>query len=404
MAHSYSVINLGCKVNRVESDAFEAQLAAWGLPAHRGQDADVIIVNTCTVTADAEKKTRKAVRRAVREHPCAHIIVTGCSVAIDPATYQAMGKHVHVVSKQDLERKLALHAADADPLLPDASPDLSERIRRGVKVQDGCDNACTYCIVHTARGRARSVPVDEVIAQCADLIRAGIPEIMLTGIDLGAYRFEGEDLAALVTRMLSELSLRDEEGHLRCRLRISSIEPQNVTPALMEAIASSEGALCAHLHLPLQSGSSKVLSEMGRRYDAEGFRDVIGSLRRAMPHLSITTDVIAGFPGETEEDFDETVRLCEDAAFSKMHVFPYSKRQGTPAAARADQVPEDVKEERAAQLRALSDTLRARDLVQRVGTTELAVVEAPGRAMTESYHEVSVPTFIPPGAIYPYTF
>lgn len=400
---AYRVVNLGCKVNRVESDAYEAAFRRAGFTEAREGAADVVVVNTCTVTAEAEKKTRKAVRRALRRDPHAQVLVTGCSTAIGPDGYAAMDHRVRVVPKADMESAIASVIAErADASGGAASP--LKRARRGVKLQDGCDNACTFCIVHVARGPAMSRPADAVIQECRELLAAGLPEIMLTGINLGAYGQEGLDLAALLRRMLEELPLQDASGRLQARLRLSSIEPQNVTEELGEVIAASEGAICRHLHLPIQSGSSRVLKAMARRYDAPGFLEGAAMLREAMPALSLSTDIIAGFPGETDEDFAASLDAARKARFSKMHVFPYSPRAGTPAAKRADQIPAAVKEERAAALRALSDELRAADLASRAGTSELAAVEAPGAATTESYHDVSVSADIPPGTLHPFTF
>ncbi len=400
---TYQVVNLGCKVNRVESDAYEMAFRRAGFKEAPDGGADAVVVNTCTVTSDAEKKTRKAVRRALRRNPEAPVIVTGCSAAIGPEGYAQLDERVRVVPKADAEDALASLIADlvhagcgsAEPLA---------RARRGVKLQDGCDNACTFCIVHVARGASVSRPADAVIEECRELLAAGLPEIMLTGINLGAYGHAGQDLTALLRRMLAELPLHDGSGRLQARLRLSSIEPQNVTEGLLDLISASEGAICRHLHLPLQSGSSRVLHEMARRYSAEEYQDLLSRIFACMPDASISTDIIAGFPGETDEDFDDSLHLARKARFSKMHVFPYSMRAGTPAAARKDQVPPAVKEQRATLLRALSEELRAADLARRAGSTELAAVEAPGLATTESYHDVAVPADIPPGTLHPFTF
>lgn len=401
---AFRVVNLGCKVNRVESDAYEERLASSGLEPAQDGAADLVVVNTCTVTADAEKKTRKAVRRAIRENPGARVIVTGCSAAIDPGSYDEMGPGVRVVDKASALEALSGEAAALMEGHVHAQALPNGRARRGVKIQDGCGNACTFCIVHVARGASVSVDADEVVAACARLIAQGLPEVMLTGINLGAYRANGSDLAALLRRLLDELPLRTGSGRLKARLRLSSIEPQNVTADLARAISDADGAVCRHLHLPLQSGSSKVLKEMARHYDASSFLETCAMLKELMPTVSISTDIIAGFPGETEEDHQESAALSRAVGFSKMHVFPYSQRTGTPAAERADQIPRTVKEERARTLRALSDELRAADAASRAGTTELAAVESPGAATTESYHDVAVRPGIACGTLHPFTF
>lgn len=391
MPRTFEVVNLGCKVNRVESDRFEAVLRARGFQERTEQGAHVVVVNTCTVTGEAEKKTRKAVRRALRQNPRATVYVTGCAAVMDAATYQAMDERVRVLAKPDLLEELQYPTGEHLSLSPAPSAD---RVRVGVKVQDGCDNACTYCIVHVARGAARSVAADEVIARCCSLVEEGVPEVMLTGINLGAYEHEGRGLPDLLKRLLEEVPWGSSS-----RMRLSSLEPQDVTEELAGVIARSRGLICRHLHLPLQSGSSRVLHQMGRRYDREGFAATVALLRELLPSLSLTTDVIVGFPGETEEDFQATLDLCQEAAFSKIHVFPYSLRAGTPAAVRTDQIPFTVKQERARVLRTLSDELRHLDLVGRLGSRERVVVEREAWGRTESYHEVPLSPELAVGAL-----
>ena len=407
----FAVVNLGCKVNRVESDAFASALTGRGGRAVCEEDADLIVVNTCTVTGEAEKKTRKAVRRALRANDRAAVIVTGCAAAIDAATYEAMGTRVRVVAKGELLRELEQGEGCAHEVAPSegegAVLPLGEgfRTRVGVKVQDGCDNACTYCIVHVARGRATSRPADEVAAECIALARAGAREIVLTGINLGSYCDgarrdpQAARLADLLARLLRETEGLHAPGEPPVRFRVSSIEPRDADPAFVDLLAASDGRVCRHLHLPLQAGSSKVLREMARPYDAERFQALVAHLRERVPCLSLSTDVIVGFPGETDAEFQETLALCRACGFSKIHVFPYSQREGTPAAARADQVAPEVKAQRAARLRELGDELRAADRAQRAGTVELALVEEGGSAMTESYFEVPAPLDAPVGAL-----
>ena len=271
--------------------------------------------------------------------------------------------------------------------------------RVGVKIQDGCNNACTYCIVHVARGRIWSKNADEVVTECKSLASAGTKEIVLTGINLGSYECEGMHLAQLMHRLLEATKDMHEEGELACRFRISSIEPADVSEELIECIASSTGRICKHLHLPLQSGSSKVLSEMARPYNASEYFFLVERLRKAMPTLSLSSDIIVGFPGESESDFKQSLDAAHACAFSKIHVFPYSKRKGTPAAARLDQISAEVKKERAAHLRKVALELRNLDFEKRIGAKENVLVEQLGRAMTESYYEIEAPTKMPIGAL-----
>ncbi len=416
----YAVVNLGCKVNRVESDSFERALADAGAAPAVPEEADLVIVNTCAVTAEAEKKTRKAVRRAVRSCP-GTVLVTGCSAVLHEEAYRSLGERVRVVPKGQVASEAVRiagqvgdceapdscpHAAASGPgdpfsqkPVPRAPGDFAQRARVGVKVQDGCDNACSYCVIHVARGPATSMPAAEIAADCLRLLGEGVREIVLTGINLGTYRWQQGGATLRLHDLLERLlALADgagagegADGVPGARFRLSSIEPTDLSPELVALLARVRGRVCRHLHLPLQAGSSKVLEEMNRPYTAEGFREVVAMVRRHLPQVALTTDVIVGFPGETEQDFQETLSLVRYCGFSRVHVFPYSRREGTPAAERADQVPEAVKADRSRRLRALAAELSARDLARRAGTSEWALVEVPGEAMTESYHGVSAP-------------
>lgn len=443
-AFRFAVVNLGCKVNRVEADGFERLLAGRGGAPSPVAEADLIVVNTCTVTGEAEKKTRKAVRHALSANEEAPVVVTGCATEIDAASYEALGSRVTVVPKAgmalyleegafpsrppaggsplDTRAQRDDHTAEEGELVaPErrapstgnrtaglAAPEGAEavlpadgRMRIGIKVQDGCDNACTYCIVHVARGRATSRNGDEAVAEAVALARAGVREIVLTGINLGSYDADGLDLADLCRRLLAETAELHAPGEPPCRFRIGSVEPMDVSMDLISLLAEARGRLCRHLHLPLQSGSSKVLREMGRPYDAEEYRQLADYLRAMVPEIALTTDIIVGFPGETEQDFEDTCTLARHAAFSKIHVFPYSRREGTPAAECPDQVPPGEKAARAARLRTLTDELAAADRAARAGAVELALVERPGHATTESYHEMPAPAGAAIGSLVP---
>ena len=442
---NFAVVNLGCKVNRVESDDVAALLRAHGVETGE-EDADLVVVNTCTVTGEAEKKTRKAVRRALRANDRSRVLVTGCAAAIDPAFFEGLDARVEVAGKAVLRKRAAelacalspsgggcdakVPAAGGEAALPQpvalaceaadgaaprgaVAPFLRVgsgfRTRVGVKVQDGCDNACTFCIVHTARGKATSRPADEVARECASYAGAGAKEIVLTGINLGSYRDGGSSrrdtratrLAGLLRRLLDETADLRAPDEPPVRFRISSIEPRDVDDDLVEVLARAEGRVCRHLHLPLQSGSTKVLREMARPYDAAAYVALVRRLRARVPSIALSTDVIVGFPGETDEDFEATLSLARACGFAKMHVFPYSMRAGTPAAAREDQVDASVKAARAARLRALSDELRRADYGRRAGTVELALVEEDGLATVESHYRVPVPLGAALGSLAP---
>ena len=385
---AFHVVNLGCKVNRVESDDFAARLLSQGASCVPLSEASLIIVNTCTVTGEAEKKTRKAVRQALRANDSARVVVTGCAAAIDPDTYASMSERVSVVPKGRLTSLFDEAVAASESLRVGA--EFPTRV--GVKVQDGCNNACAYCIVHVARGKAWSRPLPDIVEEVRMLVGAGAREVVLTGINLGSYRFEGAALAGLLENLL-------EATPNTVRFRVSSVEPRDVDDALIDLMARSNGRICRHLHLPLQSGSSRVLKEMARPYKADYFENLVAKLRAAIPSLSLSTDIIVGFPGETEEDFLETCRVAEACRFSKIHVFRYSKREGTPAAKRADQVAPEVKADRAKRLEALGTKLRADDFAARKGTVEYVLVETDGAATTESYHTIAAPAQTLPGDV-----
>lgn len=401
---NFSIINLGCKVNRVESDSFGAFLLSNGACATSLEFANLVIVNTCTVTGDAEKKTRKAVRRAVREAKQAHIVVTGCAAAINPELYKALSPRICVVPKglvsEYLEKQLFInHAMDNSghhgSFIPfDSST--NERIgdsfptRVAVKIQDGCNHACAYCIVHTARGKAWSRNWDAIIDEVVALESHGVKEIVLTGIDLGSYRFGKRRLSDLLEELLTKTS--------KVRFRISSIEPCSIDKKLPELLLSSRGRICRHLHLPLQSGSHKVLKEMNRPYSRDYYLELCENLHAEIPQLSLTTDIIVGFPGETESEFKETLDVATKVGFSKIHVFRYSKRDGTPAALRSDQISPEIINRRACELSALSENLRSAFAQSLLGTEELVVVEKKGWGMTESYYHIRVPENFEPGS------
>lgn len=409
MGFTYALLTIGCKVNRVEIDTIGAQLDAAGCRRADDHSVSAVFINTCTVTAEADKKTRKMVRHALKSYPEAMLFIMGCAVAIDPEVYTSMSERVHVVTKLEAP-KVALEMLHASALpcsdggfvsssceLPadqslessDASDSSSEGLRVGqdyrtrvnLKVQDGCDNACTFCIVHVARGASVSVPFDQVVAEAKRYGEAGVRELVLSGINLAKYSSEGHDISDLMRALL--------DAHDGYRLRLGSVEPLDVDEKLISLMASEPARICHHLHLPLQSGSSKVLAEMNRNYSAEFFRDLVDRLYAAMPELSLSTDIIVGFPGETGEDFAETMDMARYARFSRIHVFRYSKRSGTPAAGRNDQISPEMSAARGKELSALGALLHEEDMRRRCGHVEQVLVEQLGKGMTGSYHGIS---------------
>lgn len=406
MAIRFHITTHGCRVNRVESDSIAAKLIALGWEQSRLEDADIALLNTCTVTGEADHKNRKAIRQALKRQD-GPVLVTGCAINIASDHYQEIDERVVCESDKALVASTALalmakrvavdaqaaNLADAADVVPYGD---EFRTRVGIKVQDGCNNACTFCIVHTARGRAKSAEPAQILQQTLQLIAAGAKELLLVGIDTGAYNFEGLRLAGLIRMLFEKTSVE--------RIRIPSIEPQSITDELMKLMATSNGRLCRHMHLVLQSGSSKVLREMARHYNAAEYLELVARLRTAIPSLALSTDIIVGFPGESEDDFAATCDVAEQCGFMKLHVFPYSLRPETPAAARKDQIPADIKAERVHRLTELGKSLAIRDMESRIGTVEQVVIERKGRGTSESFHEVVFSNELPVGAMLPLRF
>ena len=401
MPGRFFVHNLGCKVNRAESDTITtALLCAGGISGSR-EDADVVVINTCTVTAEAEAKTRKAIRRVAKDASHPWVIATGCAIAIDKEAYEALGTRVIAEPDRLCAQQRALELLGLSSRTDDSNEVVlcqgdGFHTRRGIKIQDGCDNSCTYCVVRIARGPAVSMSLSDICRQVQGADRQGIREIILTGVNIGAYQYENQGLTALIRKLLDSTS--------KLRLRLSSLEPQHVSDELLELMAESKGRLCAHLHLPLQSGCDRILREMGRSYDAGFYVERVDRARALMPHLALTTDVIVGFPGESEMDFDESLTFCEERGFSRMHIFRYSGRPGTSSAQMPEQVPSKTAAIRAAKMRELADRLQALDVAGRVGHVETVLVERSGHATSESYHRVEVPAKAQVGSLIPVKF
>lgn len=370
--HGIAFTTLGCKVNRAESDHLAARLLGMGASIVAEEDAAVVVINTCTVTGEADRKARKVVRRALGLPGSPVVVVTGCLAALDAAALEALGGRVVVEADKDViaERVAGLLGMEAGERVGGLGPrtGVGFRTRVAVKVEDGCDAFCAYCIVPHARGLPRSVPLAGVVAEVEGLVEAGVAEVVLTGINIGRYR--DEEACAGLAHVVSAVSATGVR-----RMRLSSVEPNDLTPQLLEALARSE-ATCAHLHVPLQSGSDAVLQAMGRPYTMAGFAERIAAAREALPGLVVTTDVIAGFPGETDEDALATFDAVDACGFSRLHVFRFSARAGTPAATMPGRVPAPVVASRAAALRELDVRLRARYAAGRVGDVAEVLVES----------------------------
>lgn len=359
---------LGCKVNRVESEDIAVDLLGIGAHVCAEGDAAVIVVNTCTVTGEADAKARKAVRQCLSAARTPVVVVTGCLAAIDRPALEALGDRVVVeADKAQVAARVAGLLGVEEPGPHDHAVRAGEgfRTRAMLKVEDGCDNFCTYCIVPYARGVPRGVPLADVVEQARQLVAAGAREIVFTGINIGRYRDGEADLATLV----SAVAATGIE-----RLRLSSIEPPDLTARLLGVLAETP-AVCAHLHVPLQAGSDQVLRAMHRVYDSSEYEALVAAARAALPGLAVTTDVMAGFPGETDEQATETLRFVERIGFAKLHVFRYSERPGTPAAAMAQVAPE-LRAARASALRRAGEAMRASYIASRLGDTGEVLVES----------------------------
>jgi len=380
-----AIYTLGCKVNQYETQAMERELAARG---HTLTDfssgADAYIVNTCSVTAVSDQKSRQAVHRVRREHPDAVIAVCGCYVQTHVGEARALGADLLAGTgergrfverlERAVEEKASLEFVD-DALkrrdfevLPAGG--LASRTRAMLKVEDGCTNFCSYCIIPYARGPVRSEPLEAAAGQAAELARRGYREIVLTGIEISSW---GKDLKT--GRTLIDLVEAVCAAAPGVRVRLGSLEPRTITEDFCRRAAVLEG-LCPQFHLSLQSGCDETLKRMNRKYGTARYRQSVEALRRWFRRPAVTTDLIVGFPGETEEEFAQTLRFLEETGFAKIHVFPYSVRPGTPAAA-MEQVEKYVKEERARRAGELAAALHQAYLDGCVGQTYPVLFEQP---------------------------
>lgn len=387
MSQTFALATLGCKTNQFESAALEQMLRAAGYtPVPFEQGADLVVVNTCTVTAATDSQSRNLVRRARRLRPDCRVVVTGCYAQVDPAALQAIPGVALVLGneeKQDFLRLLQAGHAEGTALVSENRQALTtsalpvaafaERSRAFVQIQTGCDAFCAYCIIPYARGRSRSVAADAVLAQVAQLVAAGYPEIVLTGIHIGQY---GADLAPQLT--LLELLQQIVAATGVQRLRLGSLEPTEISTELLDWVAQSE-IICPHFHIPLQAGDDAVLKRMNRHYTAAQFTELVEQIHRRLPQAAIGLDVIAGFPGETEAEFTNTLALIEALPISHLHVFPFSRRPGTPAATMSGQIAAEVIKVRAATLRTLGEVKQQAFARRFVGQILEVVVEGQGK-------------------------
>lgn len=399
----YIITALGCKVNQYEAQAIETLLHAHGFTAAAdGEPVDLIVVNTCAVTAEGGRKSRQMIRKLREEHPQALCAVCGCWSQLSPEDAASIGADVvhGSGSKQafvdDILRAFREHAPvtcvdnpfqrfDFEPLPAGAA---YGRTRAMLKIQDGCNNFCTYCVIPYTRGRIRSLPPEEMARQAAHLAAEGYRELVLTGIEIASY---GKDFEPQVP--LTELLEKLLTAQPNVQFRLGSLDPRAVDDAFCERLADFAN-LARHFHLSMQSGCDTVLRRMNRHYTSEEFYRCVERLRRAFPDCSVTTDLIVGFPGETEDEFMQTLAFLERCAFASVHVFPYSVREGTKAAAMPGQLDQQTKTARAERAKQVAKTLSAAYRKQFVGRTLYALPEHPTGGLWAAHGRYGFPVYI----------
>ena len=395
---NYRIFTLGCKVNQAESSGLAQLLERQGLqPAAAIESADILLINSCAVTAESVRKAKQLLRSLRRKNPKALLLLTGCWPQAFPnddfadadfvtgtkdraalLTWIAAAKRIHPTAQTHCITSYA--AQDAFSELPCAD---TTRTRAFLKIQDGCNQFCSYCIIPYARGRCRSMPHERLRQEVETLAAQGFREIVLTGINLGFY---GIDTAQSLADAVNTAAAPDSI----LRVRLGSLEPERMTSELLAQFAACE-KFCPQFHLSLQSGVDTVLSRMRRRYDTAQYRALAEQIRRLFPHAALTTDVIVGFPGETDAEFEQTCAFVQEIGFAKIHVFPYSPREGTKAAAFPNQIAPAVKSIRAARLGQIADALRNTHLAAYVGQTVPVLVEAKKRQNAQSFYQGHTP-------------
>lgn len=398
---------LGCKVNQADTASMENLFLRSGhqLVSFDGE-ADVYIINTCVVTNTGQRKSRQTIHRAIRKNPNALIVVTGCYPQTAAEEVKAIAGVDMIIGNQDraqivqlVEERLAhrqtdtldaVHKLTASTAFEEmAAGDITDKTRAFLKIQEGCNQFCTYCIIPYARGPLRSRSLESIRTETQRLISAGFKEIVLIGIHLGCYGKENPDGPTLYDAVKTVLDVPGVQ-----RLRLGSLESVEVEPRLL-TLMQEDARFCRHLHLPLQSGCDKTLQAMHRPYTTAKFKTLLADIKNRVPDIAITTDVIAGFPGETEADFETTCKFAESCGFSKMHIFPFSARKGTPAEKFAGAVTEAVKKERADILGKIDETMHKTFLQAMVGQNAEVLFEQPAgedyfEGLTGNYQRVFV--------------
>ena len=374
------ICTLGCKVNAYESEYVISLFQKRGYEISSFEDiCDVYIINTCTVTNQSDSKSRKMIHQAIRRNPDACIVVMGCFIQANQ-DYSIEGVNIYIGNKEkskvvDLVEEFFANQKNIQNVYSNLGNEFEDmeienfvgRTRAFVKIQDGCENFCSYCIIPYVRGKCRSKQKEKVIEEITTLVNNGYQEIVLTGIHTGNYgRDLNTDFASLLKEIVNISNLY--------RLRISSIEITELTKEVLD-ILKNYSVIADHLHIPLQAGSDSTLKRMNRKYDTRYFEHKMAAIRNIRPDISISTDVIVGFPGETEEDFKETYEFCKKMKFSKIHVFPYSVREGTPASKFPNQVDAKIKKERAKKLISLSEKLEQEYMKKFLNTKVEVLIE-----------------------------
>ena len=388
----YSIVTFGCRVNQADSLGFEEELLACGATAASPEQADLVVVNTCSVTASADQSARQTIRRIARSNPDARIVVTGCYATRQPADVASLPNVVRVIPNR-AKAALVADVLTTAERFGDGDGNCGARIEPGVagrtaftlRVQTGCAEECSYCIIPSTRGLPASVPLGDVQRQVERITDAGFKEIALTGVHLGSY---GRDLVprSSLLELLTALATLKRD----VLFRISSLEPMDCSRRIVDLVASSP-SFAPHFHLPLQHASSRVLSAMGRPYTIAYYSDLVEHVRHRLPAASIGSDVIVGFPGETDSDFEELAAYLETSPLTHLHVFPYSDRPGTRAAAMGGAVAGPIVRQRAAAIRAISQRLAARFNQSQIGTIRPGLTLEDGTlVVTDNYMKLRV--------------
>ncbi len=388
----YSIVTFGCRVNQADSLCIEEQLRAAGGTDAPTSQADVVIVNTCSVTAAADQGARQTIRRVARDNPSARIVVTGCYATRRPDEVAALPHVVRVVHNDDKEllsgelTTAKRFGGGTGPCGASIEPGVAGRTAFTLRVQTGCEQRCSYCIIPSTRGRGRSVPVERVIDGVARAVTAGFKEIAVTGVHLGSY---GRDLVPRSSLYELLRALRTLAADVT--FRISSLEPMDCTPDIVTLVVESNGRFAPHFHLPLQHSSNRVLALMQRPYALDDYRRLVDDIAERLPHASIGSDLIVGFPGESDDDSARNLEYLAQAPLSHVHVFPYSDRPGTAASAMPDKVHGSIIRERGARLRAAGAELSGRFRARQLGTIRPGLTLEDGTlVVTDNYLKVRV--------------